>query len=244
MSGPPLSRPTAAIPLQQSFTETTAQEQFPHGNRARERAEAWDRQKLTDEYVKNYTRRLNTQEENQLLRQQVRALQQQESELQRKLSNQDYDVRQAQESAFALLSSNAPSAEDDDIVRSRLKSIRGQWKVFAKDWALKDVRDTNSEHNVTLSQHIQRILMPENLQAKDGIMAKTNRGKAYVILFNMELARFIGEEILGRPFISAFEYNAEVPGETKSPNSTLGALEHLYNNYLEGVWVLFEKCLE
>lgn len=127
------------------------------------------------------------------------------SDLQSRFDFQEEIVRRAQEAAIALRASNFSMAEDDDKIRSKLNGIRREWKVFAKDWAVDDLSSIKGDGS-GVDEMFARLVEADENQSRDGLLTSQNAGKAPSILLNAELARFIGQEIILQPFISAFGY--------------------------------------
>ena len=135
-------------------------------------------------------------------------------------------MRKAQETAFALAAINNSKAEDDDTVRSKLKGLRSQWKVFAKDWAAKHWSDINERPEI--NQLLAGLVEADERQSPDGLWASQNMGKAPSILLNAELARFLAREIILQPFTSTFAYSSEVNADVDNPCATMDTLNKLY----------------
>ena len=151
------------------------------------------------------------------------------SDLQNRLKGQDVDVRKAQETVFALAASKVSRAEDDDIIRSKLKGIRSQWKVFAKDWAVKHMSNIKEENKSAIDQCLSRLVEAAEDRSPDGFWSQQNASKAPTILLNAELARFLAKEIISQPFISAFAYASETNAKVEEVCPTIEALNKLYN---------------
>lgn len=147
--------------------------------------------------------------------------------LQSRLASQEKVVRKAQETALALRASDNSQAEDDDVIRAKLQGIRGQWKIFAKDWAVKhlpSIRETESR----AEEMFARLVEADEKESRDGLWTLQNASKYPSILLNAELARFVGKEIISEPFISAFAYDSEINANVNEPWSTMGSLNVLY----------------
>ena len=151
--------------------------------------------------------------------------------LEEQLSQQDLDIRKAQESAFALMAAEVSRAEDDETVRSKLKAVRGQWKIFAKEWA---TINFESKDRPVVSQLIDSLTASKEAEVSREIMAPANRGKAPAILLNALLARFLGQYVIKRPFISAFGLEPPLTGSDESPQLTMATLEQIYKTSMKG----------
>jgi hypothetical protein len=121
--------------------------------------------------------------------------------LQHQIEDQDSAVRKAQESVFAVMATTGPRAEDDDIVRGKLKIVTSQWKPFAKAWAIRSVSEIKDEATPEWKIFAD-LVVPDEVNARDGIWEPENDAKAPSILLNAELARFIDKEIIRQPFIA------------------------------------------
>jgi hypothetical protein len=126
-------------------------------------------------------------------------------DLLRQLQNQEIAVRQAQEQVFAVVASNGPRAEDDEVIRSRLKSVTSQWKPFAKRWALKSFKELQGRNLEIAKPMIDELVANNEAHSPDGLFEPQNDSKAAGLLLNAELARFIINRLLERPFIAAFQ---------------------------------------
>ena len=146
------------------------------------------------------------------------------SVLESQLACQDVDVRKAQESAFELMKSSVPKAIDDEVVRSKLKGVRAQWKMFAKEWAAADIQD--GEGTTAL---FDNLMAPDEKQSHDGLWHEQNKGKAAAVLLNAELARFIGDEIILQPFTAAFDYGTKQHDNLQPCSDTMEALNLVYH---------------
>lgn len=158
----------------------------------------------------------------------VRSCKDRLSELQSKFVSQDEAVRKAQETAFALAASESSKAEDDEIIRSKLRVIRNQWKTFAKEWAVKKSSSIKEEEWSKVDELFARLVGVDENQRPDGLWSKQSPGKAPSILLNAELARFLGKEIMSQPFISAFAYASEPNADLKRSFSYMKVLNNLY----------------
>ena len=168
--------------------------------------------------------------------QDVRVLKDEISALSSRLADQDQQVREAQESVFALMKSSHTKAEDDSIVESRLNATRAQWKVFAKEWAVKHLADVKEEWflGAQVAQPFNTTAVPQERGFPDSLWLKSNMGKAPPILLNLELASFIGREIVTKPFISAFGFGTEQDDGSGDSLHTMNALEKLYTRPRQG----------
>ncbi|MCJ1352219.1 MAG: hypothetical protein MMC33_002203 [Icmadophila ericetorum] len=120
------------------------------------------------------------------------------------VSRQDRDVREAQESVFALMKSNAPTAEDD-VVRSKVKTMRAEWRPFAKEWAVKRPPDIKESESPAILRLFQTLMIHKPMESQNYLWTRTC---SPLILLNAELADFICFEIIKKPFISAYGYSA------------------------------------
>lgn len=147
--------------------------------------------------------------------------------LQLKVQGQDFAVRKAQESAFAVVASTGPKAEDDDIIRSKLKSVTSQWKPFAKKWALRSLQELQGEKFELAKPILEELVADDEYDSHDGLFQHKNDNKAPGILLNAELARFVVNQLLEKPFTAAFGFNSSQ--ETISSNGrTSQTLHELY----------------
>ena len=201
----------------------------------------WTHQTLLNRFVNSYSKRLDMIEEIDILDKEIKELQHCNQGLQQQLSDQDQDVRRAQETAFAFISMNTPRAEDDESIRSQLKVVRGQWKIFAKDWVSKDLHRLKGDYPTEVRQLVERLLTIDELEAHDGIMAKENVSKAVAILLNTALAGFIGQHIINQPFISAFGLLMKAADGANSSMLYMHSLGKLYRQFLEGLYHLIGK---
>ena len=163
------------------------------------------------------------------------ALYNEKAMLEEQLSQQDQEVRKAQESAFALMASKSSRAEDDETVRSKLKAVRGQWKIFAKEWATASLDYIESKDRPAIPQLIGTLVASNEVEASREITAPANRGKAPAILLNAVLARFVGQHIVQQPFISAFGLSSSVSESKESPQIIMIALERIYKSSMRGM---------
>ena len=193
----------------------------------------WDRAECIDELSKRDRDSEHTKEVIADLKQQLELSHEQLSKLKELLSRQDSDVREAQESVFTLMASNASNAEDDDVICAKFKSIRTQWKKFAKEWTAKDLPVWTDENRDVLSQLFQNLVAPDENKAPDGIYTKANRGKAPAIVLNAELGRFIGERVVQRPFIAAYGLSSR-DADHHASSSFMRALENVYIEACKG----------
>ena len=211
----------------------------------RGRAQKWNHKKLLEEYVKLHGRKVDAEKTIIDLEKDLDFTELENAKLQEQLSRQDQDVRRAQESAFALMASNVSRAEDDETVRSKLRAVRGQWKIFAKDWALSSLNDVGDRDKAAVQHLINRLIAPDEAQARDGLMTLANRGKAAAIFLNAELARVIGQQLIVRPFISAFGLGTSFDDSAKASLFTMNDLERIYNLSVNGACLFHrENCVD
>ena len=158
------------------------------------------------------------------------------------LEGQDFTVRKAQESAFAVVALSGPRAEDDDVIRSRLKTATSRWKQFAKKWASKSLVDLKDEHIELLEPLFEdfvhsKILADDEGDSPDGIFERDHDRKAPSILLNAELARFVVINLLEQPFTAAFTFGAVSGSDSESTTgSVMQTLQSIYHHMLQGRW--------
>ena len=167
----------------------------------------------------------------------ISSLQEEITRLSHCLAKQDENVREAQESAFALMKSSATKAEDDSVVESKLNATRAQWKAFAKEWAVKLLSDVKEEWFAGEESLVKTAVSP-GTDFPNSLWSKNNVGRAPPILLNTELAFFIGREIVTRPFISAFGFGSEQDSSLGGTPNTMDALEKLYDKPRQGGQVI------
>jgi hypothetical protein len=131
------------------------------------------------------------------------------------LEDQDSAVRKAQESAFAVVASTGPKAEDDDVIRSKLKSVTSRWKPFAKKWAVRSFDELQGDRLEIARPIIEELVAPDEFKSSDGLFEPCNASKGPVILLNAELARFVVDRLLENPFTAAFQL-----GTTEDANAS------------------------
>jgi hypothetical protein len=160
--------------------------------------------------------------------------------LQIQLEGQDSTVRKAQESAFAVVASSGPKAEDDDVIRSRLKNATSRWKQFAKKWASRSLANLK-EHNFELLKPFFEDLVHDKILAEDeahspnGIFEPPHDSIAPGILLNAELARFVVIRLLDQPFTAAFTFGAvPEPDSGSTTGSAMQTLHGIYHYILQG----------
>ena len=156
------------------------------------------------------------------------------------LEGQESTVREAQESAFAVVALSVPKAEDDDVIRSRLKNATSRWKQFAKKWASRSLANLK-ENKVELLKPLfedlvqDRILAEDEGHSPDGIFESEHDSIAPGILLNAELARFVVIRLLDQPFTAAFKSGAVPEHDSWSTTgSTMQALHDIYHYILQG----------
>jgi hypothetical protein len=156
------------------------------------------------------------------------------------LEGQDSTVRKAQESAFAVVASSGPKAEDDDVIRSRLRNATSRWKQFAKKWASRSLADLR-EHNIELLKPFFEDLVHDKILAEDeahspnGIFEPPHDSIAPGILLNAEIARFVVIRLLDQPFTAAFTFGAvPEPDSGSTTGSAMQTLHGIYHYILQG----------
>jgi hypothetical protein len=156
----------------------------------------------------------------------------QNDDLKHKIQVQDSDVRKAQDAAFAVVASTGPKAEDDDVIRSKLKSVTSQWKPFAKKWALKSFDELQGDRLEAAKPILEELVAPDEAESADGLFER-NANKAPGILLNAELARFVVRRLLENPFIAAFQPGVTDDTEALKPN-TAQTLHAIYDYLKQG----------
>ena len=197
--------------------------------------QSWSQGQLIDEIGKSWGRVQRRENKISSLEQALIAERRQNSELQDRLSSQDSDVRQAQESAFALMASSSSKAEDDDVICSKFKASRSRWKQFAKEWAAKDLPKTEEGITAIASRLSPNLVASDEGQSADGLWSKRHESKACALLLNAELGRFIGQEIVQRPFTTAFDHGTETDDYTNGDPTVMRNLDMLYGEFLRGL---------
>ncbi|MCJ1432674.1 hypothetical protein MMC27_002031 [Xylographa pallens] len=191
-------------------------------------ARSWYRERAIEECLQTCAELERAENMIQSLKEEYITLNNEKSVLESRLACQDVDVRRAQESAFDLMVSSIPKATDDEVVRAKLKSIRAQWKMFAKEWAVADIRDGESAAVL-----FDKLMAPDEKKARDGLWNKQNIGKAAVVLLNAELARFIGDKIISQPFTAAFDYGTMHTDNPQLFSDTMETLNRVYDLFMK-----------
>jgi hypothetical protein len=150
------------------------------------------------------------------------------------VQDQDYAVRKAQESAFAVVASTGPKAEDDDVIRLKLKSVTSQWKPFAKKWAMKSLNELQGDRMEIARPIIVELVAPDETESSDGLFEPCNASKGPGILLNAELARFVVNRLLENPFTAAFQFSTTEDANA-SKMETARTLHALYLYLQRGV---------
>jgi hypothetical protein len=143
------------------------------------------------------------------------------------VQDQDSAVRKAQESAFAVVASTGPKAEDDDVIRSKLKSATSLWKPFAKKWALKSLAELQGDRLEIAKPIFAELVAPDEAESPDGLFELCNDSKGPGILLNAELARFVVNRLLENPFTAAFQFSTTEDANA-SKTETVQTLHALY----------------
>lgn len=203
-------------------------------DKLRERIFRMSHQELVDAYADCIMKREIEQTENQSLFKKARKLRRRVVDLEGRLADQESVVREAQESAFALMASNISVAENDDKICSRLRIIRMQWKIFAKKWSSGVLADIQDEKYLWVREMVNAWVAPDEGQSQDGIWAIENNRKAPSILLNTVLAHFISTKIIRKPFIGA--YNLKEEGSVSfDDGNIMNSLDQLYAIKMRGL---------
>ena len=203
----------------------------------------WDKNKLSQKVVEYCEWAAQLQHKRFALLKELNAKTDECLDLQGRLLHQDQDVRKAQETAFALMASNVSSAEDDNVIRSKLKRIRARWKTFARDWALKNVDDIQDKGE--FMKLFDNLVAPDEHNSEDGLWEEKNKGIAPAILLNAELARFIAAEIVTRPFTASFGLGTKPDDTPEDTLTMMRALETIYDLSKKGTHhkvILLVRC--
>lgn len=195
----------------------------------KQRAYWYSFDKLFDEYVRYLEAWTESDREITGLHADLKAAHEANAELKSQLLKQDKDVRTAQETAFSLMASNVPKAEDDDTIRSKLGRVKSQWKMFSKDWAVKKLEDISDRDGPSVKMMFVPLIASDEDSAPDGIWTPRNRGRAPSILLNTYLARFIAEWIISKPFTAAFDFRSGTDETPTDPYVLVNALGALYD---------------
>lgn len=208
---------------------------FQEADQLREGSSEFSYQRLVDAYPYCTQEREVSQMENLNLCSEVEQLRQKVSELQGRLAEQESVVRDAQESAFALMASNISVAENDDKICSRLRMIRMQWKVFAKKWAAKNMAQIGDEKHVLIKKKFKVWMAPDEDQSCDGIWTIENNRKAPSILLNTALAHSITKKIVETPFKAAYGLKGITKSLRGDRDTIMNSLDKLYAIKMKGV---------
>ena len=135
------------------------------------------------------------------LHQEVSDLAEDNEELQRKLEEQDIQIRAMQEQRLKELHVNQRfRAEDDDTIRHKIQSCMRRWQSWARDFAL-----TPKEHIKDSDQRLAQDLfrshvVSDELVAPNGLLSPSKKAIAPGIILNAALAEFIAQWIIQKPF--------------------------------------------
>ena len=162
------------------------------------------------------------------------------SELEKRLAEQESVVRNAQESAFALMASNVSVAENDDKICSKLRMLRMQWKNFAKTWASKSLAHIRDEKYILVRKMIDAWVASDEDHSHDGIWANDNDRKAPSILLNAILGHFISGNIIRKPFAAVFNLQESAEFVRHDNFTIMNSLDWLYALKMKGF--SNEKC--
>lgn len=193
-------------------------------------------QRLVAAYVDCMQEREIAQMENLSLHSEVEQSRQKVFELEQRLAEQESVVRDAQESAFALMASNISIAENDDKICSKLRMLRMQWKNFAKTWASKSLAPIRDEKYLLLRKMIDAWVASDEDQSHDGIWANDNDRKAPSILLNAVLAHFISGNIIRKPFTAVFNLQESTESVRNDNSTIMNSLDRLYALKIKGAF--------
>lgn len=191
--------------------------------------------KLVDAYVDCMLEREIEQTKNVKLYNEAEQSRQRILDLERLLADQESVVREAQESAFALMASNISQAENDDKICSRLRMIRMQWKNFAKKWASKSMADIRKKEHILIRKMVNAWVAQDEDDSSDGIWAMENNAKAPPILLNTTLAHFIAENIILKPFTAAYNLKDSAARVSCDAFTIMNSLDELYAIKIKGL---------
>lgn len=194
-------------------------------------------QQLVNAYIDCMQEREIAQTENLSFRNEAEQSRQKILDLEERLADQESVVREAQESAFALMASKISIAENDDKIYSKLRMIRMQWKNFAKKWASKSMTDIPNKEHVSIRRMVNTWVAPDEYQSHDGIWATENDRKAPSILLNTVLAHFISSNIIRKPFTSAYNLKGGTKTVLYDDVTIMNSLDELYAIKIKGLLV-------
>lgn len=213
-SGPPStsSEPPATVPpVHPSMSEL---------DELKVNVKRWEAPKLREECISWCQEAIRAEEE-------VKAREISISVLQSQIVLLDNQVRKAQEKVFGLAPADVSKAEDDEIIRSKLRGVRTQWKMFAKEWAVKHLSSIKEEERPEVDKLLARPVVTDESQSRDSLWTNQSAIKASILL-NAELARFLGKEIMLQPFISASAYVSETNAAVNASCPSMETLNQLY----------------
>lgn len=206
------------------------------------KAPYWHRDKLLDQCLTNCEWFAEADDEIKRLKGLLIKLDEEKATLHTRLTSQEKIVREAQDSAFALMASTVSKAEDDDVVRSKIRRVRAEWKSFAKDWALKDIRDVADKHIDLYKLLCKNLVAADEVQAADGLYEPKYQARVPSMLLNAELARFIATEIVSRPFGAAYGLGANPDAAVEVSSMIMEDLGLLYEHFKYGVLLPLLLC--